>query len=168
MVLMAIPASGSSLTPTPTPSQKTFLGWSTARQDAYLEGVLAKYGGTYQGMSALEYYESLRQKGDAPAVALSVVYSQWLGQGTGSAIGKELGALGASTSDVQTGIDTASILPSWSTGLASLIGDLESPRTWLRIAEGILGILLVATAISHMSGAGSAVGKAARTLPLVT
>lgn len=163
---MAIPASGSSITP--TPSQKTFLGWSVAQQDSYLEGVFSKYGGSYKGMTALEYYQSLRQKGDTPTTALAVVYAAFLATGTGSTVGKIIGATGAATSDVQTGIDTTSLLPSWADGLASLLSDLESPKTWLRIAEGLLGILLIATAVSHMTGAGSAVGKAARALPLVT
>jgi hypothetical protein len=151
-----------------TPSQKTFLGWSTAQQDAYLEGVFSGYGGTFQGMSAEDYYKSLRTEGESPVTALAKVYSQWLGQGTGKAVGSEITALGASTAAVETGIQTASILPSWSTGLATLLGDLESPKTWLRIAEGILGIVLIGTAISHMTGAGSAVGSAARKIPLVT
>ena len=163
---MAIPATGSSITP--SPSQKTFLGWSVAQQDTYLEGVFSRYGGTFQGMTAVEYYQSLRGKGDTPTTALAIVYSQWLGQGTGKAVGDELGALGAATSDVETGIDTTSLLPSWSTGLATLLGGLESPGTWLRVGEGILGILLIATAVSHMTGAGSAVGTAVRKIPLVT
>jgi hypothetical protein len=163
---MAIPASGSSVTP--TPSQKTFLGWSVAQQDAYLEGVFSKYGGTYKGLSAVAYYEQLRGEGRTPVTALPIVYSAFLASGTGRAVNSELVALGAATQDVSTGIQTASILPSWSTGLASLLGDLESPKTWLRIAEGILGIVLIGTAISHMTGAGSAVGKVARKIPLVT
>jgi len=44
--------------------------------------------------------------------------------------------------------------------------DLTKESTWLRIAEGILGILLVATAISKIAGNSSA-GHAVRKLPLV-
>lgn len=173
---MAIPASG---TATPSISQAAFLKLTTAQQDAYVEKQLTGFGGTfkppagsqygqYAGDSALAFYKGLRTSGETPIVALAVVYSQWLGQGLTGAVGDIVGATGTALGATATGIETASIIPSWADGLAGLLSDLESPQTWLRIAEGILGILLIATAVSHMTGAGNAVGKAARALPLVT
>jgi hypothetical protein len=51
--------------------------------------------------------------------------------------------------------------------ILDFLNALGDPHLWLRIAEGILGIILIATAVSKMTGAGSAIGKVARKVPLV-
>jgi hypothetical protein len=50
--------------------------------------------------------------------------------------------------------------------IGAFFGNLGNPHMWLRIAEGILGILLIATAVSKLAE-GSAIGQAARKIPLV-
>lgn len=52
-------------------------------------------------------------------------------------------------------------------GVEGFLAKLGDPHLWLRIAEGILGIILIATSVSKLTGAGSAVGKVARKVPLV-
>lgn len=52
-------------------------------------------------------------------------------------------------------------------GVIGFLGKLEDPHTWLRVGEGLLGIMLILTAVSKSTGAGSAIGKAARKVPLI-
>jgi hypothetical protein len=153
-----------------------------APTDAYFEGILSKYGGVYTanpsapklnqyaGLTAVEMYQALRKTGDSPTLAAAIVYEAWLGEGIGRGVVKAVSAGGAAVGDSAKG--TATGLTAFAGGpfgsITSFIGLLETPATWLRIAEGAVGILLIATAVSHMSGAGSAIGKAARALPLVT
>lgn len=68
--------------------------------------------------------------------------------------------------DVAQGIQTASILPSWTNGLTSFLSFLTSRSSWVRIAEGVIGALLILSAVSSLA-AGTPVGKLAAKVPLI-
>jgi hypothetical protein len=148
------------------------------QNDAYFEKIFSGYGGVYTanalepqlnpyaGMTAVAMYRALRAKGDAPALAAAIVYEAWLGEGIGSATAKSLGAGGSALGDVSQGISRTNLFGGPFGSLESFIGALETPAVWLRIAEGLIGVLLIATAVAHMTDASSALGKAARAVPL--
>lgn len=50
--------------------------------------------------------------------------------------------------------------------VGQFFNDLTNPHMWLRIAEGVLAVLLIATAVSKLAG-NTGAGKAARKIPLV-
>lgn len=142
---------------------------SAAAQDKFFTTYFAAYGGTvtaawvkqdaalapYAGKTALQMYQALKTAfpSATPLQRGSTVFQTWLGQGASSALAQVVGAEATAIGDTATGIQTASILPSWADGLASLLGDLTSKALWIRVAEGLLGLLLIAVGVAHMTHA---------------
>lgn len=60
----------------------------------------------------------------------------------------------------------ATVTPDPLTSIASFVGNLGQPATWIRVAKVIVGGALLLIGIAHMSGASSAVAQAARKVPL--
>jgi hypothetical protein len=77
----------------------------------------------------------------------------------------------------QTGANTAGNSPGSVTGgvtdalakatgidaIGTFFNDLEQGNTWLRIAEGALGIILIAVALAKLTGADNVIAKTATT-----
>lgn len=114
--------------------------------------------------------------GKVAASPLSAPYSPYqLAEGVVGEleIGKVPGALAAGViggaqalGDVATGVQTASILPSWTGGLTSFLSFLTDRSSWVRIAEGVIGALLILSAVSSLA-AGTPAGKLAAKVPLI-
>jgi hypothetical protein len=142
---------------------------SAAAQNDFFVTYFAAYGGTvtaawikqdpslapYAGQSALQMYRALAvaYPSATPLQRGSTVFQTFLGQGAGSAISQVITAEGTAVGDTAVGVETASYVPSWATGLTSLLGDLTNKNTWLRLAEGLLGLLLIAVGLAHMTRA---------------
>jgi hypothetical protein len=73
-----------------------------------------------------------------------------------------VGGLGS----VATGVETAQLFPSWSSGLTSFLSFLGNRSSWIRIAEGVIGTLLILAAVSSLA-AGTPAGKLAAKVPLI-
>lgn len=59
------------------------------------------------------------------------------------------GVIGAATGQVATTAQTQS----WSSGLTNLLANLANRNLWLRLAEGLLGIVLISVGLAHMTRA---------------
>lgn len=68
--------------------------------------------------------------------------------------------------DVATGVETARYLPSWSTGLTSFLSFLTDRSSWVRIAEGVIGALLILAAVASLAE-GTPAGKLASKVPFI-
>jgi hypothetical protein len=122
----------------------------------------------YNGMDAAQIYAYLaKQSPGSSPYELAVATSDLL---LSSAVGADIGAgidTGATAlGDTLTGVQTASILPSWADGLASFLGFVTSAAGWVRVLKVAIGGLLVVIGVSHMTGASNAVSQAARKVPL--
>ena len=130
--------------------------------DAQYEVVFATFKGTYAatasapklkayaGDTAAEMFEGLRAAGYSTAVSAQVVIEAWIRMGvvkSVAAVDKQLGEY-----VIDTGKATENVLPSWSVGLASFLGNLESASTWERAAEVALGLTLIAVGAAHLLG----------------
>lgn len=143
---------------------------SAAAQNAYWVSVFTLFPGKvtpawvasqaalapYAGMTALAMYKALAVNYPAasPQQRGSTVYQTWLGAGTGNAVAQIAGAAGTAVGDTATGIETATIVPTWADGLTSFLAALTSENTWIRVAETTIGILLIVTCLMKLSGAG--------------
>ena len=76
-----------------------------------------------------------------------------------SGITTATGALG----NVATGVETASYLPSWATGLAGFLGDITSANLWIRVAKIGIGGAIVIVGLAKLTGADQKLGKAVST-----
>ena len=154
---------------------------SAAQQDAFFTKYLALFKGTvaagwvandpslapYEGDTALQMYEALQAAYPAatPLQRGSTVYQAWLANGLGSAVQKIVGAAGTALGAAATAITTADYLPSWSTGLAGFLSALTSKNTWIRTAEVVIGLVLLAVGLNK--ALGNPAGKAAKTAAAV-
>lgn len=141
---------------------------SAAQQDAFFASYLATFKSTvsaawvtndpslapYLGDTALQMYQALQgaYPDATPLQRGSTVYQAWLVNGVGSAVQQITGAAGTALGATATGVETASYLPSWSTGLANLLGALLSKNTWLRVVEVTIGALLLAFGLNKALG----------------
>jgi hypothetical protein len=106
-----------------------------------------------QWLAYWAYVQKIDPKAPLLAAIESFYWYQLAKTGLGDAIGKAVTAGGTAVGAVDTGVSTASYLPSWATGLGTLLGDLTNKNTWLRVAEGLLGIILIAVGLAHMTHA---------------
>jgi hypothetical protein len=158
---------------TATPTFAELEKMTPAQQDSFFTGYFATFKGTvtgawvandpalkpYEGDTALEMYGALKTAFPTatPLQRGSTVYQAWLVNGTGSAVQKIVGASGAALGAVATGVETASIVPSWADGLASFLADLTSSGTWIRVAKVAIGGVLVIVGLVQLTGTGKVI-----------
>ena len=68
-------------------------------------------------------------------------------------LGSTIGGVGSAAQATHTGIDA----------VGAFFNRLTEANTWLRIAEGALGIILIAVALAKLTGADNAIAKTAKT-----
>lgn len=83
-----------------------------------------------------------------------------LGNNLGQATTTGLGAAGTSVQGAVTGLDNF-YNSSLFGGLTSLVSNLENANLWLRIGEGLLGVILIAVGVARMTNAVGAATKIA-------
>jgi hypothetical protein len=173
--------------PSPPAVPSNYASLTTAQQNAFWVATFKTYPGTvtaawvksnadlkpYLGESAVAMYNALASKFPtaSPQQRGSTVYQVWLGEGITQAVGQIAIAAGSATGSVVTGVDTASILPSWTDGLTGLLADLTSANLWIRAAKiGIGGAILI-VGIAKLTGADQKIGgiaaKAVKAAPLL-
>ena len=156
-------------------------GTTRAQQIAYYASYLAKIPGTYEGkltqyygQTWAELYENIANANpqDNPKELAGAVVilegAQRLGSGTAAAEAG-LGSFLGTGEKAVANTNFAAGVPVPLTGLNAIgafFSDLGNAKVWERIAEGILAILLIATAVSHLAG-NSKAGQIARKVPLV-
>lgn len=109
----------------------------------------------YEGKnySALYSYIEAQNPSAAPHDIAVAVADLLLSSAVGSAIGQGAGEAAGAVAASATGIETAQYLPSWAVPFADFLGVLENGNTWLRIAEGILGVVLIAVGLARLTHA---------------
>ena len=158
-------------------------GYSAAQWEAYLAAntnplnpdytgtAVLKNGTPLKGMTwaqiyAAFYAENTGQTPDQIAVDVeSLGFEEALAVGTSAAVTGAANATAAS----DTGLQTASYLPSWLSGLgsfATFLNDLGNPTTWIRVMKVVAGGTLIIIGLAHMTGASNAVATVARKAPL--
>lgn len=133
--------------------------WFSANASTTKYAGTARAGGTVPlaGKTWAQVYASLYAVGQAqapkqtPDQIATATLDLAVAQGVGNTFGAAEGAAGAAVAVAGTGVANASFLPSWAAGLASILSDLGNAKLWLRIAEGLLGIVLIAVGTAHMT-----------------
>lgn len=141
---------------------------------AYLNATYGsyKYSNTaktpYQGMTAAQIYAYIaKQNPKATPYNVAVASADViLSSGVGATVGAAANTAGTALGGVATGVETASLLPSWADGLTNLLGALANKNTWIRVAKVIVGGVLLIVGLVHITGADNAVATAARKVPL--
>lgn len=160
---------------TPTLSQ----GATQAQAIAYLNAFWgsAKYQNStstpYNGKTAAQIYSQLQKEhptGYTPYQYAQAASDLMLSSGIGSGISQ-------GTSEGLTTINDSAVaasneanypsLPSWTQGLASLLGDLTDKNLWTRVAKLLIGATLVIVGVAKMSGASNVITKTVDKVPVL-
>lgn len=151
--------------PTPVPPGGAV---QTGQTVSYWENLIkAKWGNTY-AEDYVTYAES--HPGLTPTQAaqqfIDLIAATAIDQevGTGVAAGAGVGV--DATQAAVTGLSKAGQELSPPDFLGKLWGALTSSHTWIRLAEGVLGIALVLVAAGEL-GKGTVVGKAVKKVPFI-
>lgn len=126
-------------------------------------GMVPLAGKTWAQVYAAVYAAGGATPDQAGAATEALAAEEALAIGVGSAVSGAANATNASA----VGISTASILPSWASSLATLLGNLTAAATWVRVAKVVIGGALVIIGLSHMTGASNAVARTARKVPVI-
>ena len=151
---------------------------TAAQQDKFFTGYFATFKSTvtaawvendpslapYEGDTALQMYQALKTAFPTatPLQRGSTVYQAWLTNGIGSTVQKIVGAAGTALGATATGVETATILPGWTNPLTTLLSNLTSANTWIRVAEGLLGIILLAVGVARLTHAQNIISTAVK------
>jgi hypothetical protein len=149
-----------------TPAQ--WQAWFTANTKAhpvftgtYALGGTQLKGKTWAQVYAIAYTDRISSTTTPDETAEFVIELDAL-DAVGGATSAAIGALGTDTAASETGIDTASILPSWASGLTGLLSDLTSENIWLRVAKIAVGSVMIIVGLLGITGADKAVATAAK------
>lgn len=102
------------------------------------------------------------QRQSNPALAIGLVTAGWIGFATqadaknyasNNPIGQAKGAVGSAVSGATSGISA----------VGDFFNKLSEANTWLRVAEALLGVVLIAVALGKLTGLESSVKNAANT-----
>ncbi len=100
---------------------------------------------------------------DAAAAATIDLATQ---DGIGVAAADTAGIAANQTNNAAKGIETTNLLPSWADGLATFLSDLTSSSTWIRVAEVVIGGVLLIVGLAHITGATQVIEKIPPVLPV--
>lgn len=133
---------------------------SVTYQGTQLKG--KTWGQVYQVIYAYGLTKGVTAPDDAAAATEEYIVLDSIGADTASLAQGVANA----TSDTATGVSTASYVPSWASGLTSLLGALTSANLWIRVAKVIVGGTLLIVGLVHITGAGGAAADIARKVPV--
>lgn len=123
----------------------------------------------YEGMNASQLYAYLAGKDPAASpytVAVGVsdlLLSSGIAAGVQQGASTGLAAIGAAANPASY----SGIVPSWSSGLLSFLGDITSKNLWIRVGKVVIGGALLLIGMAHITGANNGVAKAARKVPVI-
>jgi hypothetical protein len=128
-----------------------------------------QYNGKTYGEIATSILSS--EPSDSPEQIAQGVAQQYLQDEAANALDTSVTGAAGALGDVATGIETASIVPSWADGLAGFLADLTNANLWIRVAKiGIGGTILV-VGLAKLTGADQKIGgvaaKAVKIAPLL-
>jgi hypothetical protein len=128
-----------------------------------------QYNGKTYGAIASSILAS--EPNDTPESIAQGVAGQYLADETANAITTGVGTAASALGDVATGVETASIVPSWSDGLAGFLADLTSGNLWIRAGKVVLGGAILIVGLAKLTGAdqkiGGVVSTAVKAAPLL-
>jgi hypothetical protein len=135
----------------------------------YWQDTISQKWGAAAGEAYVSFYDS--HPGMTPEGAASDFIEIILVQGLDTAIstGVTVGAaapVGATEAGVQGAEQAVNTLLSPTQFLTKLWSGLTNGHTWVRVAEGVLGIALVLVAVAEL-GKGTAIGNAVKKVPLI-
>lgn len=119
----------------------------------------------YQGKTGAQIYAILKtaSPSSTPFQLAQAAGDLLLSSALGSTVGAAADTAGLVVGDAGTGIANASFIPSWSTGLTQLLSALTSGALWIRVAEGVLGVVLIAIGLAKITRAVPVATKIAKT-----
>lgn len=103
-----------------------------------------------------------------PFTSQSAAQSATANPGTSLSPGQAIGTIGNGLSTgVSGGAGIATGIGAFSgfAGIDDFLNALSQSNTWLRIAEGILGVMLIAVALGKLTGANNVITKAVAKIP---
>lgn len=149
------------LTANTNPANPDYTGTATLKNGTPLKGK------TWAQVYAAFYAENTGQTPDEIAVDVEELgFEEALAVGTSAAV---TGAVNATEASGE-GISTASILPSWLSGLpafAGFLNGLGEASTWIRVGKVVIGGTLVVIGLAHITGADNAIANVARSVPII-
>jgi len=111
------------------------------------------------------------QPGETPLQIAQGVAGQYLSDEIANSLATGVTTGADALGNVATGVETAAIVPSWSSGLASFLADLTTANLWIRIAKVAIGGTIVIVGLAKLTGAdqkaGSIAAKAVKVAPLL-
>jgi hypothetical protein len=111
------------------------------------------------------------EPGESPEQIAQGVAGQYLQDEAANALDTSVTGAAGALGDVATGIQTASIVPSWADGLAGFLSDLTSANLWIRVAKIGLGGAILLVGLAKLTGADQKLGgitaKAVKAAPLL-
>lgn len=125
-----------------------------------IEEIIAAKFGSAAGAGYVAYAEA--HPNLTPQQAGNQYVDIVLAQELGTGIGKAVGIAGG----VVTGVPAAAAKGAEKLSWQSIYSELTSRQLWIRVAEGVLGVLLIAIAVAEI-GKGTPVGKLAKKVPFV-
>jgi hypothetical protein len=105
---------------------------------------------------------------ETPEQIAQGVAQQYLFDETANALDTGLTTASGALGDVATGVETASIVPSWASGLAGFLSDLTSDNLWIRAAKIAIGGTILIVGLAKITGADHGIAaKAIKAAPLL-
>jgi hypothetical protein len=120
-----------------------------------------QYNGMTYGQIATSILAS--EPSETPEQIAQGVSQQYLFDEAANALGTTVTAQASSIGSVATGIQTASILPSWTDGLTGFLADLTSANLWIRVAKITIGGTILIVGLAKLTGADQKIGGVVHT-----
>jgi hypothetical protein len=142
--------------------------WFTAHSPGVVAGSVVYQGTQLKGKTWAQVYAVIYAYGlskgtpDLADAAAAATIEYIALDGVAAAAGDAAIDAGDATGAADTGISTASILPSWTNGLTNLLGDLTSKNTWLRVAKVVVGSIMIIVGLVKLTGADKAAAAVAK------
>jgi hypothetical protein len=113
-----------------------------------------------QGKTAAQVYAALKKANPTatPYALAGAITEIWIGGGLSGATLGLVTNLGAATKATETGIAKTSFAPS----LTSLLADLTSEGTWLRVAKVVVGSVMIIVGLLKLTGTDKLATTAAK------
>lgn len=144
-----------------TPGNPVYTGTAKAGGTVPLAG--KTWAQVYAALYAVGQAQTPKATPDAIGIATEELA---LEEALGLTLGAAETSAGSAVAAAGTGVANANFLPPWANGLAGFLSNLTTAALWIRIAKVVVGGALLLIGVAHMTGAGGAVAKAARSVPL--
>jgi hypothetical protein len=142
-----------------------FVNLQLSADSTLAEVVAALDGAGMNGITFETWYDTAHAKD--PSLTPYQAAPIWLvGQGVSTGLGSAATAVGTATGQAAQGATTGADEFAKSLSVPNFLGLLTNRQLWIRVAEGLLGIMLVLVAVAEL-GKGTAIGTAVKAVPFI-